>query len=62
MPIEGIPKWLHHSEGTENGKERVLCIDLAFSTHIENPKEIFNHLKEVNFCASLYFSFHFPIY
>ena len=51
MPTEGIAKWLHRSEGME--KERVLCIDLLFSI-IENPREIFNHLKEVNFYASLY--------
>ena len=57
MPTEGIAKWLHHSEGT--GKERVLCIDLG--DKIENPREIFNHLKEVNFlCKFLFFcSFHF---
>ena len=59
MPAEGIAKWLHHSE--EMGKKRVLCIDLPFSI-IENPWEIFNHLKEVNFSANLYSSFHFPIY
>ena len=56
MPAEEIAKWLHHSE--EMGKKRVLCIDLPFSI-IENPREIFNHLKEVNFCASLYSSFIF---
>ena len=46
MPIEGIAKWLHHSEGTGKGRERVLLIDLPLDT-IENPREIFNHLKEV---------------
>ena len=59
MPIEGIDKWLHHSEG--KAKERVLCIDLRVDK-IENPREIFNHLKEVNFYANLYSSFHSPIY
>ena len=46
MPIEGISKWLHHSEGTGKGKARVLCIKLPYDK-IENPREIFNHLKEV---------------
>ena len=44
IEVEGIVKWLHHAEGT--GKERVLCIHLDPS-HIANPREIFNHLKEV---------------
>ena len=61
MPIEGISKWLHHSEGTGKGRERVLCIDLSYDK-IENPLEIFNHLKEVIFYANLYSSFHFPIF
>ena len=60
MPTEEIAKWLHHSEGT--GKERVLYIESECTNKIENPQEIFNHLIEVNFCASLYSSFHFPIY
>ena len=46
MPTEGIAKWLHYSKGTE--KERVLCINLGPS-YIENPRELFKHLKEVNF-------------
>ena len=60
MPIEVIAKWLHHSEGT--GKERFLRIDLPSYIHFENLQEILNHLKEVNFYASLCSSFHFPIY
>ena len=56
MPIEVISKWLHHLEGT--GKERVLYIHLGL-TYIENPREIFNHLKEVIFYANFYSSFHF---
>ena len=59
MPIEGTAKWLHHSEGTGNGKERVLCINLPAGIPIENPREIFNHLKGVNFYANFYFSFQF---
>ena len=48
IPIERTAKWIHHSERTGKGKERVLRIHLGPS-YIENPREIFNHLKEVNF-------------
>ena len=60
IPTEVITKWLHHSNSEGIGKERVLCIHLV-PFYIENPREIFNHLKEVIFLQFTFVSFFYLI-
>ena len=56
IPIDAIANWLYRTaEGTQS--ERALSIDLS-PDRIENTREIFNHLKEVNFYANFYSSFY----